>query len=105
MGYHISSPLKRTAVDWCGKGVVNYERDALLVCDTRKALYVKDFSSRIGNSLSEKAFCPRRECSLDFLVACPLIDKSTFNSHLLEGHPEEVEGSAVNSTGRDDVVS
>ena len=105
MGNDISTPFKRTAVDWCGEGVVYDKRNFVFVSNFGKFFDIQDYQSRVCNGFCEKDFCVWTECSGNFLRACIGVNKSTVNAEFFEGNGEKVEGSTIDSGSCDYVVT
>ena len=105
MGDYVGSPFERPAVDRGGEGVVHNERNAVAVRQTREFLHVQHIHAGIGYHLAEHALGVWTESLGDFLFRCVGIDEGGLYTQLLQGHPEEVEGSAIYLGSADDMVS
>ena len=69
----------------------------MLVRNIRKALYIKDISTWIGDCFTKEALGVWTETSLDLLVCLVWIHESTLYAKLLHCHSEEIESAAIDS--------
>ena len=83
--HNVSTPFERTAIDRSGKGIIDDQRNAMLMGNSRKLLDIEHLHTRIGNRLTEKQFGVRTERLTDLLFGSSLIDKGTFNTQFLQG--------------------
>lgn len=97
-------PLKRSAVDGRGEGVVDYEWHAVAVGQACKPLNVEHLAARIGDGFAKHHLGVRAESLLYLVVAGFGIDEGALYAELLERHAEQVERSAVNLVGGHDVA-
>ena len=95
VGDDVGSPLKRAAVDWRGKGVVDDQRYAVLVGGAGEFFYIKHCQSRIGDGLAENRLRVGTESSIKLFRRAVRSDEGEVDAHALHGHGKEVKGSAV----------
>ena len=103
--HDVAAPFKGTAVDGCGKGVIDDERHAVLVRHLGKALDVEHVAAWVRDGLAEEALRVGAEASLDAFVVPVGVDEGALDAELLQRHAEEVERAAVDSVGGDEVVA
>ncbi len=103
--HDVGPPFERTAVDGCGKRVVDDEGHAVAMGNARKLLNVEHSTTGVGDGLAEQQFGVGAECSLDFLLAGVGRHEGTLDAQLLQRHAEEVEGAAVDLVGSHKVVA
>ena len=99
VGHNVSSPLKRSAIDWCGKGVVNDEWHPVFVGNLGIAFNVEYVATRVGYCFAKDALGVGPEQGFDFFVGCIFVNKGAFNAHFLERDAKQVVGAAVNGVG------
>ena len=105
VGDNVTSPLKRTAVDRSGEGVVHDEWHTMLVGHLGEALYVKHIAARIAYCLAEEALGVGAELLLDTLVIPLWVDEGALDAELLHGDSKEVEGASIDCVACDEMVT
>ena len=105
VGHNIRSPLKGTAVDGGGKGIIHNQRHSMAVGHSRELLNIQHRQSRIGDSLREKGLGIGSEGLFQLLLRGVRVHQGTLYPHLGDSHRKQIGGSAVNSPGAYDVIS
>ena len=95
MSDYISAELYRPAVYGCGKGIVNNERNPVIVGGTGKFFYVKHRECRICDSLTEDSPGLRAECRIQLLLGTVRRNKGCLYAHLGHCYRDEIESAAV----------
>ena len=103
--HDVGTPLEGTAVDGCGKGIVDDEGHTVLVGNLGKALNVEDGTARIRNRLAKHGLRIGTEGSLYLLVAGFLRDERAVDAQLLQRHAKEVVGATIDFVGGDEMVA
>ena len=105
MRHDIRTPFERTAVDRCGEGVIDNQRNAVLMGNTGKLLDIENLTSRIRDGLTEQCLRIRTEGFVDFLLAGLLRDERTLDTKLFQRHTEKVVCSTVNFVRGDEMIT
>ena len=105
MSYYICAEFERTAVYGGREGIINYQRNAVLMCGIRKSFYIENGKSRVCDSLTEHRLGIRLECLFKLLVGAVRCEEGEVDAHALHGHGEEIEAAAVDGGGADDMVA
>ena len=95
MGHDVGTPFEGTAVDGCGKGVVDNEGHAVAVGNLGKTLNIEDGAAGVGDGLAEHGLRIRTEGSLYLLVAGFLRNERTVDAQLLQRHAEKVVRATI----------
>ena len=103
--HNVSAPLKGTAVDRCGKGVVDNQRHAIAVGHTSEFFYVEHSAAGVGNRFAEKQLSIGTEGSLQFFFRGIGIDKGALDAEFLHRHAKEVERAAIDLVGGHDMIA
>ena len=101
----VGAPFKRTAVDRSGKSVVNDQRHAVAVGDTRKLLKIKHVTSRIRDSFGKEAFGVGAESLSYFLLRSVGIHHSAFDTEFFHRYQKEVVSASVDILAADKMVA
>ena len=105
MDHDVSAPLEGPAVDGRREGVVDDQRHAVGMRGLCEALDVKDDQGRVGDGLAEDRLGLRAEGRLQLLVGAVGVHEGKVDAHAAHGDIEEVEGSAVDRGGDDNMVA
>jgi len=99
VGHDIGPPLKGTAVDGRGEGIVHDQRNSVLMGQTGKFFNIQDHQGRVGDGFPEHCLCVWAERLLDLLLRRVRIHQSHVDALFLHGHCKQVGGAAVNGSG------
>ena len=105
MGYDVTTPLDRAAVDRSSEGVIHDQWYTMLVSHLCETLYIEDVTTRVRDCLSEETLCIWTELLLDALVIPFWINEGTLNAELLQSNAEEVESTTIDIVGCDEVIA
>ena len=105
VGHDIRAPLKRTAVNGCGEGVVHNEGNAVAVGGAGKFFNVQHRQSRVCDGLAEDRLGVGAEGGIQLLLGAVGVDEGDLDAHALHGDGKQVEGAAVDGGGGDDMVA
>ena len=104
VGDDVRAPLKGTAVDGGGEGVVHNQGHAVGVGHLGELLNVQYGQGRVGNGLAKHGLGVGLEGGAQLLLAGVGGDEGGSDAHLRHGHGDKVEGAAVDGGAGDDVV-
>ena len=99
MGHDVRAPLKGTAVDGGGEGVVQNQGDAVAVGGSGKFFNVQHRQRRIGDGLAENGLRIGTEGCVQLLRCAVRLHKGEVHAHALHGHGKEIVAAAVNAGG------
>ena len=102
---NVRAPLDRTAIDGRREGIVNDQRNTVCVRCLSETLNVKHDKSRIRDRLAEDRLGVRLESCFELFIGAVRINERKIDAHATHSHVEQVEGTAVDRGGRDNVVS
>ncbi len=105
MGHDVSSPLKGTAVDRGGEGIVDNQGNAVGMGASRKLLDVQHGEGRIGDGLAEHGLSIVLKSRVQFLLRGIRAHEGHVYAHPFHGDGDQVEGAAIDGAGGDDVVA
>ena len=105
VNHDVCSPFDGAAVDGGGEGVVDDQGDTLFMCHTSEALDVANASAGVRNRFAEHQFGVGAEGSAQFFVARIEIDQRALDTHFFHRHDKQVERTAVDAVGGDEVVA
>ena len=105
MGDDVASPLKGTAVDGCGKGVVDNQWHTVAMGYAGKLLDVEHLATGIGDGFAEHRLGIGAECLLYLFLGGILIDKRALDAELLQCNAKEIERTSIYLVGSDDMVA
>ena len=105
VGYDIGAPLKGTAVDGCGEGVVDNEGHTMLVSYASKLLDVQNLTARVGDGLSKQRLRIWTEGGRDFLLAGLLRNEGALNAQLFQSHSEKVVCATIDFVRGDEMIA
>ena len=105
MGDDVAAPLERTAVDWCGEGVIDDEGYAMLMGHLGEALYVKDAAAGVGDGLAEKTLGIRTEGRLNTLIIPVGIYEGALYAEFLHRYAKEIVGTSINIIRGDEMIT
>ena len=105
VGDDIRAPLKGTAVDGSGEGVVHDQGHTVLMGDFRKLLNVQHRQGGVGDGLAEERPGVGLEGGVQLFRRRVRGHEGRGDAHLRQRHADEVEGAAVDGGGGHDVVA
>ena len=105
MGHNIRTPLNRSAVDRCRKGVVHDQRYTMAVCRLCKLPDVENCQCRVCNSFSEYSSCIFLKGCIQLFLRTVRRNKGCLHAHLFHGHIDQVEGTSINGRGSHDMAA
>ncbi|EJW90920.1 hypothetical protein EVA_20971 [gut metagenome] len=105
MGYNVSAPLKGTAVNGGGEGVVHNQGHTVCMSSLRKLFNVQHSKGRVCNGFAEYRFGVGAERSVQLFLGAAGLHKGAFKAHALHGDREQIVGAAVNAGGAHHMVA
>ena len=105
MGNNIGAPLNGSAVNRCGKGVVNDERKTIVVGSLRKDLDIQHVQRRVSNGLTKDKLGIRTDGRTDFFVGRVRTDEGSLNAHTFHGNTDQVESTTIDCRAGHNVVT
>ena len=104
VNHNVSAVLERANQVGRAEGIIDHERQAVLMCDRRNRVDVRDIGVRVAEGLEVDCLGVRANCILD-LIELVRIDKGGLDAELLQRVREEVVGAAVDGLLCDNVVA
>ena len=95
MGYDVGTPFEGTAVDRCGKGVVDDKWHSILMGNACKFLDIKYRTSRITDGLAEDYLGVGTESLLYLFFGVVRVDKGAVDTKLLECDTKQIECATI----------
>ena len=103
--HDVSAPLKGSAVDGCGKGVVDNQWHAIAVGHTGELLDVEHGATGVGDRLTEEQLRIGAEGSLQLFLRSIGVDKGALDAEFLHRHAKEVERTTIDLVGGHDMIA
>ena len=102
--HNVRAVLKRANQIGCAEGVIDNKRKAVLVCNLRNRIDVRDIGVRVAEGLNVDRLGVRTNCALKLRkIVC--IDKGGLDPELLQRVRKEVIGAAVDGLLCDNVIA
>ena len=105
VGDNVRAPLKGTAVDGGGEGVIHDQRHAVGVGSLGKTLDVQHCQGRIGDGLAEHSPGVGTEGGFQLLIRAVGVDKGGVDAHALHGDTQQIEAAAVDGGAGHDMIA
>ena len=102
---NVGTPLKGTAVDGSGEGVIDNKGYAVLVGNAGKLLDIQYLTARIGDGFTKQGLGVGTECLVDFLLAGLLRNERAVDAQFLQRDTKEVVSATIDLIGGDKVVA
>ena len=104
VNHNVSAVLERANQVGRAEGVIDHERQAVLMCNRRNRVDVRDIGVRVTEGFEVDCLGVRANCILD-LIEFVRIDKGGLDAELLQRVCKEVIGAAVDGLLCDNVVA
>ena len=101
----IHAILERSAIDGRRERIVDDQRHAVTMRRVRELFEIKHDECRIGDGFAEDRLGVRLECRFELFFGAFRAYERAFDAHFAHGHVDEVERTAVDCGGCDDVVA
>ena len=105
VGDDVGAPLKGTAVNGGGEGVVHDQGNAVGVSSLGKLLDIQHRQGGVGDGLAENGLGVGTESGVQLFLGAVGVDKGHFQTHPLHGDGEQIEAAAVNGGAGNDMVT
>ncbi len=104
MRHDICPVFDRPAENRGRKGVVDHQGNPAVMCRSGPGFDVQHRECGIGNGFPEDRLCIGTDRRPDFFIRAVGRQERHIHAHAFHGRADEIEGSAVDRTGRHDVV-
>ena len=101
----ICAPFEGTAIDRGRKGIIDDQRDIMRVSDICKKLDINNIQRGIGDGLDKDRFGIGLELLIEILGGDRRADEIEIDAEVAERFIKEIERTAVDRRGRDDMIA
>ena len=101
----ICTPFEWTAVHRSREGIIHNQRYIVCMSNLCKQFNVQNCQCRIGNGLTKHQLRIWLECCIQFIFRSIRRNERGRDSHLLQGHCNQIKSAAVDRRGSYDVIA